>query len=106
MAHANHNEIFGNYFTPPVWSGYLTFSTNKNAKVFFDTRIEPFLQGNFYQKSDIIYRNIEDYLSVLKSEGTDFILLPRFYYRYTRLAVNQEVEIVYQDEVSVLLRLI
>ncbi|MEW6237136.1 MAG: hypothetical protein AB1656_17275 [Candidatus Omnitrophota bacterium] len=104
VRYINENHIKGNFFTDWFWSGYLTFYTDANAKVFVDTRIEPFTseQIALYWKAKYY---IAENLEYLVNYNTEYILLTPEDADSAELVKNNLAEILESSNEHVLLKI-
>ncbi|HOJ60579.1 MAG TPA: hypothetical protein PK878_09860 [bacterium] len=99
-------KLDGNVWCDWNWSGYVIWKSNGKAKVFSDTRIEPFsetvieLGRHPSQKIMLITDKLKDY-------DTDYLILPAVGMTKTiqQLEINKIGDIVYKGEESILIKL-
>ncbi len=68
-------KLEGNVFAPWQWGGYLTWTSDKKAQVFVDTRIEPFTMQEIRLSWSVELLPAR-YLGELVEYGTEFIIMP------------------------------
>lgn len=102
----NSNQMQGNLYCDWTWSGYVLWTSNKTAKTFVDTRIEPFPVELFPMASVNPSKMIYD-LPALIQLKTEYLLLPLPSCHNVSLFINQKglANILFQNDQSILLKL-
>ncbi len=100
------HKISGNIITPWPWAGYVIWHTNKSAKIFVDTRIEPYDIKHIRLEKIFRYMPIK-YLDEITKLNTEYILMPLESQNNEWIYLEEKglIEILYKDENSFLAKI-
>jgi len=104
IVYLKRNDDQSNVFTFPLWSGYVIFNTN--CKIYSDSRIEPFIKGNYVNQNLAIYEDVVHYTKFLKDSGTKYIIINPKHINLFDIVLNGELEIVYKNQNEYLLKIL
>lgn len=102
----NNNKYKGNIFCKWTWSGFVNWSTKGTAKIFVDTRIEPFTQNDI-SLSQLASYDIIKYLGELVNKDTEYLLLD---YQEVKNTLDEYISkrllyVIYKKNNEILLRI-
>lgn len=102
----NTNQMLGNIYCDWTWSGYVLWSSNKTAKTFVDTRIEPFHTDLFPYAPVHPSKLVHDLPSLIHLK-TEYLLLPLPSCHPVSIFMDQNglAKILFQNDKSILLKL-
>lgn len=96
----------GNVYTHYLWSGFVTWKTDKKAQVFLDTRLEPFSE-QILELSDSFYSEPLLSFDEMISVQTEYVLLPidKTYEQWVKLEELGLADILFVSDISFIVKL-